>query len=125
MLTQSQGTLQTRMFITRKDLLYTDGLDLEFLCPHSLADFPCTNPILLFTYAPAEHLVMSSTEEDQRDDAVTRTETGRSFVQSLINVLSGSATRAVTTPAARVTDTAGRVDQSIRDGFLQTDVLVP
>jgi hypothetical protein len=100
-----------------KDLLHMDGLNLGSLCPHPHVDFPPSNSIAFPIYASAGHLTMSSSEGDQRNDAVTGTETGRSFVktsvQSFIKALSGSASKTVITPIYLATGGARRTDRDI------------
>jgi hypothetical protein len=105
-----------------RDLLCTEGLNLGFLCPHSCIDFPHPLAIPFSTHLPVGYFVMSSSEGDQRNDAVTDTETGRpssfvrSSVKSLIKVLSGQPSRIVATPSAESTGDA-RTTRETRNNF--------
>ena len=104
-----------------------DGLYLGLSCPRPPVDFPPSNSIPFPIYASAAHLPMSSSEgDDQRNDAVTGIETGRSFVkasvQSLIKALSGSASKTVVTPVYLATGGARRAGRDIGDEFLRQSI---
>ena len=105
-----------------RDLLCTEGLNHGFLCPHSCIDSPHPLAIPFSTHLPVGYFVMSSSEETQRNDAVTDSEMGRSSsfvrssVKSLIKVLSGQPPKIAATPNAEsIVDP--RTTRDIRDDF--------